>query len=43
MDFVGCFLGLRNWKMTSISINVNVDVDLWGFLGDWTFISQRLQ
>jgi hypothetical protein len=32
-------LGLPNWKMTLGSINVNVDVDLWGFFGDGTFIS----
>ncbi len=36
-------LGLPNWKMTLAFVNVSVDVDLWGFLNDWTFISQRLQ
>jgi hypothetical protein len=37
------FLGFPNWKMTLACVNVNVDVDLWRFLGDWTFISQILQ
>jgi len=36
-------LGLPSWKMTLAFVNVNVDVDLWGFLSDWTFINQRLQ
>ncbi len=36
-------LGLPNWKMTLAFVNVSVDVDLWGFLNDWTFISQKLQ
>jgi hypothetical protein len=29
--------------MTLAFVNVSVDVDLWGFLNDWTFISQKLQ
>jgi hypothetical protein len=31
MDFV-VFLGIPNWKITLDSINVNVNVDLWGLL-----------
>jgi hypothetical protein len=37
------FLGLPNWKMTLVYVNVSVDVEMWRFLSDWTFISQRLQ
>jgi hypothetical protein len=33
------FLGLSNWKMTSTFVNVSVDINLWGFLGEWTCIS----
>jgi hypothetical protein len=36
-------LGLPNSKMILAFVNVSVDVDLWGFLNDWTFINQRLQ
>jgi hypothetical protein len=35
-------LGFPNWKMTLVYVNVSVDVNLWGFLGDWTSGSQRL-
>jgi hypothetical protein len=36
-------LGLVNCKITSTSYYINFDLGFAGFVGGWTFISQRIQ